>query len=105
MDLIPIFALVFAVIGLLGTIATASFFLLKSPDYQVRGELRQVQEDISDLHDRLHQWMRRDSTRRARQAKEDKAYSRAPDAPIDAPVDRAAHKASLRQRLRSIQGQ
>jgi len=92
-------ALLVAVVSLIASIGTAAYFLFRAPDFQLRSEVRQVQQDISDLHDRIHQWIRRDSTRKAREAKEAKNFTPLPQAVPEgeAPTD---HKALLRARMR-----
>lgn len=94
----------FSVIAL--CIATVSFVLLlawrKDPPNvsALRSDLDALHGAHTDLADRVHHWFRRESTRKARDKKREKA-EKAEDDEVAAPVRAAPgdHKAQLRARL------
>jgi hypothetical protein len=96
---LEILALAFSVLALGASIATAAYLLFGPTATNLAGRVTALDSDLSDLADRVNQWMRRDSTRRAREAKSE---LNAP--PMMAVPNTGDKKAQLRQRFMSLRG-
>lgn len=87
--MIEIAALALSLLALLISVASAIFSLFFAPSAQVNQRLSQQENDLTELADRVHHWMRRDSVRRAREGQ---------GAIPSAPMTKAEQKANIVQR-------
>ena len=89
--------LALSVLAAVGCIVTATLRQFPPDLTQLKQQQNATANDLTDLSDRVHQWMRRDSTRRARAARE------LPDlAPSPEILNNNDRKAALRARLRGV---
>lgn len=92
-------ALALSAAAIVISIGTAVFLLVFDRATLDSRKLTALDADLSDLSDRVNQWMRRDSTRRAREAKAE------PILPADPNLSPGSdRKAALRARARSLNG-
>ena len=91
--MLDIAALALSLLALLIAVASAVFSLFFAPSAQVNQRLTQQENDLTELADRVHHWMRRDSVRRAREGQV---------AMPAATMSRAEQKASLTQRASAL---
>lgn len=97
----PYFALGVALLALVVSSATAAYLLFGPTSANVGSRVSALDADLSDLADRVNQWMRRDQTRKAREAK---AAGAAIGADFDGglPNPNADRKAALRARFNQL---